>query len=163
MELRTRLNPKKVFIGVYFLAFAVWLIVGLQPVGAANYNIVGALSIPEINLSSNVAAVEVENGHLETPNNIVGSYSRADNKTFLFGHSSTVFANLNDLKIGDEINYNGDTFYVSKIDVLPKSEIRMSQLLKTADKNTLVMMTCAGTDLGDGDSTHRLIITASVE
>lgn len=162
MELRTRLNPKKIFIGVYFLAFAIYLIIGLQPVGATNYNIVGALNIPEINLSSDVAAVEIENGRLETPNNIVGSYSRANNKTFLFGHSSTVFANLNDLKVGDEIVYNDDTFYVSQVDIIPKSEIRMSQLLKTADKNTLVIMTCAGTDLGDGDSTHRLIITASV-
>ena len=163
MELRTRLDPKKIFIAMYFLAFAVWLIVGLQPVGAAYYDIVGALEIPEINLTSDVAAVELENGQLATPDDIVGSYSRAENKTFLFGHSSTVFGDLKDLKVGNEIKYNDHIYYISQIKTLPKADIKMNQLLKAADKDTLVIMTCAGTDLGGGDATHRLIITASTE
>ena len=163
MELKKRLNPRKIFIGMYFLAFAIYLIVGLQPVGATNYSIVGALKIPDINLYSDVAAVELENGHLSTPDNIVGSYSRAENKTFLFGHSSSVFENLKDLSIGDEIHYNSNIYNVSNIATLEKSEIKMNQLLKSESKDTLIIMTCAGTDLGNGDSTHRLIITASRE
>ena len=163
MELKKRLNHRKIFIGMYFLAFAAYLIVGLQPAGATNYDIVGALEIPEINLYSEVAAVKAEDGRLPTPDNIVGSYSRAENKTFLFGHSSSVFSNLEELKVGDQIKYNDHIYYISQINVLPKSEIKMNQLLKSAEKDTIVVMTCAGTDLGAGDATHRLIITASVE
>ena len=36
----------------------------------------------------------------------------------------------------------------------------MDEVLAPTEQNTLVIMTCAGEDLGGGDATHRLIVTA---
>lgn len=36
----------------------------------------------------------------------------------------------------------------------------MSTLLTPTSQDTIILMTCAGTDLGNGDASHRLIITA---
>mgnify|MGYP003312839861 CR=1 FL=1 len=44
-----------------------------------------------------------------------------------------------------------------------KSMINMAEILQEEDKDTLVLMTCAGEDLGNGDSTHRLLVTATGE
>ncbi len=47
--------------------------------------------------------------------------------------------------------------------VKEKSMISMSELLKADDKETIVIMTCAGESLENGDATHRLIVTAVAE
>lgn len=161
MELKKRLNPKQVFIGLYFLAFAIYLIVGLQPADAANYNIVGEISIPSIGLVSDVAGIEVEDGRLETPDKIAGVYQKNENKTFIFGHSGTVFKGLDEVKNGDSLVYDNKTYHVYKTEILLKDEISMNELLKASENDTLVIMTCAGEDLGGGDTTHRLIIYAN--
>ena len=36
----------------------------------------------------------------------------------------------------------------------------MNKILEASDKDTVVLMTCAGKDLGNGDASHRLIVTA---
>ena len=36
----------------------------------------------------------------------------------------------------------------------------MPKLLSASNEKTIVIMTCAGEDLGKGDATHRLILTA---
>ena len=161
MELKKRLNPKTVLIGLYAVVFAVYVIIGLRPAEAArSYEISAMLSIPSIGLVSDVTNLQIEDHELKTPDHIVGSFSRAENKTLLIGHSSTAFQNLNRLDVGEEISYGDHIYMVQKVEVLEKSAIDMSKLLKKADEDTLVVMTCAGTDLGDGDATHRLIVTA---
>ena len=88
MELKKRLNPKYVFVGLYALFFVAYIIVGLQPAEAAeSYEISTNLNISSINLSSDVTNLKLENHKLETPDKIVGSFSRAENKTLLIGHS----------------------------------------------------------------------------
>ena len=154
-------NLKKFFVGLYFLSLAIYLVVGLQPVGATKHQINGRLNIPAINLSSDVTTLEVENGRLETPDTIVGSFARFTNRTLLIGHYSTIFNNLHHLKLRDLIHYNQTSYQVTKIDILEKSAISMQGLLQPTSDNTIVMMTCAGRDLGGGDFTHRLIIEAS--
>ena len=105
----------------------------------------------------------MDNDKLNTPDTIVGSYTRAENKTLLIGHSTTVFQDLDQVKMSDYINYNNKTYQVNDIELLEKSDIDMNDALKTTDKDTIVIMTCAGTLLEGGDATHRLIITASSE
>lgn len=164
MELKKRLNIKTVLMGLYAVFFMAYIIVGLNPAEAAqSYEISAELNIPSINLSSDVTALQLEDRELKTPDTIVGSFSRAENKTLLIGHSSTVFQNLNKVKLGEEIDYDNRMYIVQKIETLEKSGIDMSKLLARANKDTLIIMTCAGTDLDNGDATHRLIITAEAK
>lgn len=163
MELKKSFNISKIIIPLYVVCFLIYLVVGLLPAEALNYEIIGELNIPQINLTSDVADVKLNNHILKTPDSIVGSFSRSENKIFLFGHDSSVFKNLANLQIGDEIIYNSMIYHVKSIIVKDKSMISMSELLKAEDQKTLVLMTCAGDYLNNGDATHRLIVTATSE
>ena len=164
VELKKRLSLRTVLIGLYVVVFGVYVIWGLQPAEAAkSYEISTKLNIPSINLTTDVATLQLENRELKTPDAIVGSFSRADNKTLLIGHSTTVFQNLNNVKIGDEINYNNGIYVVKNIKVLEKANVDMSKILAPAEKQTLEIMTCIGDLLDGGDATHRLIITAEIK
>lgn len=163
MELRKHPSLKSFFMGLYVLFFAIYIIVGLQSAEATqNYEISDILNIPSINLSTDVADLKLENHKLETPNDIVGKFQRAKNKTLLIGHSSTVFKNLDELQIGEEVIFNNTKYYVHNSEIVEKAAIDMNELLAAAEKDTLVIMTCAGTEFDNGDATHRLIITASI-
>lgn len=163
MELKKRLSLRTVLIGLYVVVFGAYVIWGLQPAEAAqSYEVSAELNIPSISLVSDVTNLRVEDHELKTPDAIVGSFSRAENKTLLIGHSSTVFQNLNKAQLDDEIIYNNNKYIVGNIEVLEKADVDMSKMLAPAEKDTLVIMTCTGTDLGNGDTTHRLILTATV-
>ncbi|MBR0430774.1 sortase [Candidatus Saccharibacteria bacterium] len=163
MELKKRLDFRLVLVVIYFVAFGIYVFFGLQPVGAKKYEISASLQVPSINLNSAVTALELEGRELKTPEYIVGSYTRSENKILLLGHSSTVFKNLDQIKLSEEINYDGLNYKIVEIELIEKSKIKMGELLKSAEKKTLILMTCAGEDLGGGDATHRLIITAEAE
>lgn len=164
MELKKRLNLRAVLIGLYVAVFGAYVIWGLQPAEAAkNYEISTKLNIPSINLTTDVVTLQLENRELKTPDAIVGSFSRANNKTLLIGHSTTVFQNLNNVKIGDEINYDNGIYVVKNIKVLEKANVDMSKILASTEKQTLEIMTCTGDLLDGGDATHRLMITAEIK
>jgi len=150
-----------VIVAIYTLFFVWFFTVGLMPAEAAEYNIIGKVNIPAINLTSDVAKLNLEDDRLKTPAEIVGSFTRAKNKTLLIGHASSVFRNIKDLKLEDEILYDNKTYKVAKIDYMAKSEINMNKILASNEVDTVIIMTCAGQDLGNGDATHRLIITAT--
>ena len=160
MELKRHLNLRYVFVGLYVLLFVTYIVVGLQPAGATQYEIAAALSIPNIELESGVTELALHDGRLDTPDTIVGSYSRYNNKVLLIGHSTTVFERLKEVQIGDEITYDNDAYRVVSRYEQVKQDISMHKLLSDEDEKTLVLMTCAGELLGNGDATHRLIITA---
>ncbi len=164
MELKKSVDVRKVVISVYLLLIGVYLAVGFTPskAEAFNYEISSELQIPSIGLTSDVTTLKMRDGQLNTPDSIVGSFSREKNKVFLVGHAGTVFQNLKDLKVGDEIFYDITKYTAKNIEILPKNEINMDEILQTADSETLVIMTCAGESLGRGDATHRLIVTATV-
>ena len=160
VELKRFVSVKKIVLATYFCLFFIYLFIGFLPADATNYVISTKMNIPSINLSSDVTALKVENRSLNTPDSIVGSYSKNNNKTLLIGHSSTVFQNLNKTYIGDTIWYNDHAYIVSEKNVYLKKDIRMDDILKAEAKDTIVVMTCAGESLGNGDATHRLILTA---
>ena len=163
MEIKKRLNLRSVLAVVYFVCFGIFLNIGLRPAEATNYEISAKLAIPAIGLTSDVTALELEDHQLDTPDYIVGSFTRAKNKTLLIGHSTTVFSNLNEIKLGDEIFYDETNYKITNIEVLEKPDVDMDKILATEDVDTLVLMTCAGELLTNGDATHRLIITAVIE
>lgn len=161
MELRKRrFGFRKVFTILYIVAFFAFLIVGLGPTEATAYEFSGGLAIPSISLISGVVDIELENHKLNTPDTVVGSYSRYDTKTFLIGHSSSVFRRLHQVKDGELIFYNDKKYQISSAEVFAKSDINMNDLLAPTRQNTIVIMTCAGSPVGEKDATHRLIVTA---
>ena len=162
MEIKKRLDFRVVIVGLYISVFLAYLLVGFMPAGATNYEISTQLSIPSAGIYSDVTKLSLENHELKTPDTIVGSFSRSDNKTLLIGHSSTVFENLGLAKVGDEIVYNSNIYYIYNIYTIDKSEVDMQQVLREAERDTLVLMTCAGEPIGETDATKRLIIEASI-
>ena len=160
MELRKHLDSRFVFVSLYVFALILYIIYGLQPAEAVNYDISTSLRIPNIDLVADVTALELNGGKLDTPDTIVGSYSNHSNKTLLIGHSTTIFNRLDEIKLEDELEYDSVLYRVIAIDLMLKSNVNMEKLLEFEKKDTLVLMTCAGTLLNGGDATHRLIITA---
>ena len=140
-----------------FLAYAAFSFVLAD--GTA-YTIDGGLIIPSIGLTSGVTKLELKDHKLDTPDSIVGSYSQNINKTFLIGHSTTIFKNLYQVKIGDGITYNNAEYKITNMEVFKKADIDMKNLLKAEKEDTLVIMTCAGEIMNGTDATHRLIVTA---
>lgn len=165
MELKKSISLRGIVTLVYVAFLAIYLAVGFSPAPAeaAKYEVATEISIPSISLTSDVTMMKLRDGNLDTPDTIVGSFSYAKNKVFLVGHSSTVFQNLKNVNVGDEIIYDYTTFVVKKAEVLARAEINMNELLAEAETETLVVMTCSGEELPGGDATHRLIITAEVQ
>lgn len=160
MELKRRFDFRKIVTTLYIGAFLVYLAAGLIPAEAKHYEISGRLSIPAIGLNSDVTTLELVDHKLETPDTIVGSYNKYSSKTFLIGHSSTVFKNLKYAKVGGLVYYNNAEYEIIKMETLLKTDVNMNALLSPTLNDTIVIMTCAGESVGEKDATHRLIVTA---
>ncbi len=163
MEIRKRLDRR-----VWFTVFAVvltivYIVVGLQSAEAVNYQISTVLSIPAIELESDVTELSLNGRKLDTPDTIVGSFSQNEHKTLLIGHSTTVFTELYRTKLGDEIYYNDETYRTVEILKLPRGQILMDKVLAAAERETLILMTCAGELYNNGDASHRLMVVAVKE
>lgn len=154
---------KHVFTLLYFLCFFVYLVVGLSPAKAAEYEAATEIKIPAIGLVSDVVTLHVQDNTLPTPDEIVGRYTVTPHKTLLIGHSATVFQRLGEIRNGDTIYYDDTTYMVTHRQTYLRENIVMKDLLAAAEKDTIVIMTCAGQDLGGGEATHRLIVTAVAE
>lgn len=142
------------------LGFLSYLLYGLLPAEASSYAVSSNLIIPSIGLTSDVTTVTIEDGALPTPDTIVGSYSDKANKVFLFGHSGTVFEKLNEVQVGDKLFYSGKEYIITAYSMYAKPEIDTSQLLSSSKRDSIVLMTCAGEYYENGDSSHRLIVSA---
>lgn len=162
MELRKHLDARKIFIVGYFVLFAVYLIIGFQPADATRYEISGNLSIPSASISTDVARLTLTDNRLDTPNYIAGEFSVNSNKTLLIGHSTTVFRDLFNVKVGDKIQLDDKTYTIRRLELREKDVISMLEILQSEDVDTLVIMTCAGELYDDGDASHRFLVTATL-
>ncbi len=163
MELKKSFDFHKLFVFLYIFAFLIYIIYGLVPVAATKYDISAMVEIPTINLVSDVTTLKLEEHALRTPDNIVGSFSRAENTTLLIGHLATVFKNLAKLNVGDEVFYDFKKYIIIKKDFVKKEKVDMDKLLKPNIFDSIILMTCAGELYDNGDASHRLILTAKVE
>ncbi len=164
----------KLYFGIfliYFIAGFAFIAIGLQPVKSAESVYASeselaeeSLQIPAISLDAPVKISSLSGIDLIVPEQIVGSFSMNKNKSFLFGHASTIFKDLKNTHLNDEIIYNGKHYHISDIVEKPKSEIDMAELLKEETEDTVVLMTCSGEKIEgtNGDHTHRLILTAKI-
>lgn len=152
----------RVFTAAFFtIMLPIYIFIGLQsalPAEAANYPV---LKIDSIQLKTPVAPLELTNYQLIAPATIAGSYSHAANKTLIIGHSSTIFAKLDQVQMNDQFTYNNKTYQVVDITVQAKPDISMNEVLAPAEADTIIIMTCAGEPLPNQDATHRLLITAT--
>lgn len=162
MEIKKRFDLRMVVAVLYFVAFSVYLAVGLAPAEATNYEISAELLISAIDLRADVTALKLTEQKLNTPEKIVGSFARNDSNTLLIGHASTVFRELGSVRVGDEVSYDDDIYTVREVEILKKDEINMNILLSEQAEKTLTIMTCAGEELTGGDATERLIIRATL-
>lgn len=171
-SIRTKKLPRKVallFLPIYILTVVTFLCFSSSPnfpaqVSAYAQEILNAssgfLEIPSISLSAPVSTVSLSGRTLQVPDYIVGKYQVYENKVLLMGHSSTVFLELKNIKIGDQISYGGQVYQVISKEVRPKAEISMKEILKDEDKPMLTLMTCSGEHISNQDYSHRLIIDA---
>lgn len=165
-----RLNPfswskrtVKVVTVIFFLIFLpIYILIGINPAFSMDYSEYPTLTIPEINLTTPVANLKLEDHQLIAPATIAGSYSQNPNKILLIGHSSTVFQDLDQLSTDSYLSYDGNTYQVQSTTIVAKSDISMTDILAASNVKTIVIMTCAGEPLPNQDATHRLIITATL-
>lgn len=163
-----RLNPLRwsgrtlrvFFVALFVVLAPFYFFSGIQPVSSIEATSYPELRIPNIELSTPVAPLEMTEHQLIAPATIAGSYSQAENKQFIIGHSSTVFHELDQSALYQHIYYNDVEYTITRVETLKKADVDMDAILAPANVDTLVIMTCAGTPLPEQDATHRLIITA---
>lgn len=149
------------FLGAFFaIMLPIYIFIGLQPVPSADATSLPRLEVPSINLTTPVATLEVEDRQLTAPNTIAGVYYSAQNKSFIIGHSSTVFQQLDQVHVNDIFTFDDKTYQIQELKTLLKSDIDMDEILQNESEPTIIIMTCAGQPLANQDATHRLIITA---
>ena len=151
------------FALIFIILLPIYLYIGFQPAASLDLTSLPELTVADLNLSTPVQPLELTAEHeLIAPANLAGSYQQSPNTILIIGHSSTVFQNLHEAAVGDQLTYAGQTYRITHLETLPKSDIKMSRLLAPSAEPTLVLMTCAGQPLPDQDATHRLILTATL-
>ena len=154
-------SPRAIFVSVYAVFLAVYIIVGLQPVSATSTTqIINTLLIPSIDLKTNVTKLALKDKELQIPDDIVGEFHTSKKNHLLLGHSTTIFKNLENLDVGDTIYYGDNRYIVSSEEIKDKDQVNMKELLKNTGAEKITLMTCAGELLENQDATRRLIITA---
>lgn len=156
----SKTEVKMFLVSFLSIMLPIYLFIGLQPAPIANAESLPQLEIPSISLKTPVATIELVDRQLTAPSTIAGVYHSAPNKTFIIGHSSTVFKHLDQVQTNDTFTYDGKLYTISHIETLLKSDINMSDILRAASEDTIIIMTCAGQSLPHQDATHRLIVTA---
>lgn len=141
----------------------IYLYIGFQPVASTEALGYPELNIPSIALNTPVQPITLTDHQLIAPNTIAGVYHANINKTFIIGHSSTVFQNLHQTQTNATFIYDHQTYRITSSEIVEKSDINMQSILAPAEVDTIVIMTCAGEPLPGQDATHRLIITALTE
>lgn len=177
LSMQNKLRNRKIrlYVGIfliYFVAGFAFLAIGLQPVKSAEAvyateaeSAEEYLEIPAISLSTPVKISTLTGSDLSVPEQIAASYSMHDNKYFIFGHSSSVFKDIKNLQIGNQIIYQGQSYKVSLVEEKAKANVNMDDILASADIPTIILMTCSGEKIEgtNGDHTHRIIVTAELD
>ncbi len=142
------------------LMLPIYLFIGLQPSIPAEAASYPTLEINSISLKTPVAPLVITNQQLYAPDTLAGAYSQSENKTFIIGHSSTVFKKLDQVHVDDTLTYSNKIYRIVELKTLQKADISMTEILQAESEDTIILMTCAGEPLPERDATHRLIITA---
>ena len=132
--------------------------------------------IPSINLFSKIQGVGVnKKGNMDVPSgktNNVGWYKHGvtpgeTGTAVLDAHNTAAFKKLNALPVGEEIYiYTSSSewlkFEVTKAKTYPVEKLSPSTLFAQANAPQINLITCAGLLLGNGEASHRLIVSAKL-
>lgn len=146
---------------LFLVLMPIYAFVSMQPASSVDMSGYPVLSLPGIDLETPVEKLSLDDRRLIAPPNIAGSYTQNDYKTLIIGHSSTVFENLENVRTGQILTYDGYDYAIQSVETVAKPNIDMAEVLAAAPVDTIVIMTCAGTPLPDQDATHRLLVTAT--
>lgn len=151
-----------VFGALYLCFFLVFTFLAFQPKTVeANTNLI--LEIPKISLTSPIRALEItDENTLISPERIAGVYHANQNHDFIIGHSSTIFQNLDKLKVGDTFRFGDQIYQIKTRKIQLKSDVDMAKLLTKKSAPTITLMTCHGEKISGHDYTERLILTAEL-
>ena len=134
------------------------------------------LYIPSINLFSNMQGVGIDKkGNMDVPSgktNNVGWYEYGTmpgntGTAVLDAHNTAAFKNLKNVPVGSDIyilTQKGKImhFVVREAQVYSMKTLKPSTLFAQAGHPQINLITCAGKNLGGGDATHRLIVSAQL-
>ena len=134
------------------------------------------LYIPSISLMANVQDVGIDKkGNMDVPpekSSNVGWYKYGtlpgNTGTAVFdAHNTAAFKKLKDVPIGEEIYVFTSSgkwlkFKVSKAKTYSMKTLTPSTLFAQTNKKQINLITCAGTLLGNGEATHRLIVSGEL-
>ncbi len=136
------------------------------------------LYIPSINLLSPVQGVGVnERGNMDVPDgrtNNVGWYERGvipggTGTAVLDAHNTAAFSKLNKVPVGADIYVYTSTgnwlhFVTTQANTYSMNTLSPATLFEPTNRQMqkLNLITCAGQSLGNGEATHRLIVSAKL-
>ncbi len=134
------------------------------------------LYIPSINLSSSIEGVGINNkGNMDVPSgrtNNVGWYKYGTlpgetGTAVLDAHNTAAFKNLHMLNPGSDIYVITKAgrvlhFTATETKTYPVATLSRYTLFEDTDAKQINLITCAGTLLGNGEASHRLIVSAQL-
>lgn len=118
------------------------------------------LYIPSIGLIARAEDIDRVGNTLNAPDYIAGIYKPSKHKTVVIGHSSTIFSNLHNVKVGDELTLDHKKYKVKDTSIVEKNSVDMNKVVSETTKDTAILMTCYGEKIKGDDYTHRFIVTA---
>ena len=135
------------------------------------------LYIPSINLFSKIQGVGVnKKGNMDVPSgktNNVGWYKHGitpgeTGTAVLDAHNTAAFKKLDALPLGEDIyiyNSSGEWLHFSVVEAktYPIEKLSPSTLFAQANAPQINLITCAGLLLGNGEASHRLIVSAKLK
>jgi sortase A len=134
------------------------------------------LYIPSIKLLSNIQGVGIDKkGNMDVPSgktNDVGwyQYGVAPGNTgtaVIDAHNTAAFKKLDDVPVGEEIYIYTSKgrwleFKVHAAKTYSMKTLKPETLFAKTNSKQINLITCAGTLLGNGEATHRLIVSAQL-
>ena len=134
------------------------------------------LHIPSINLTSSVEGVGIDKkGRMDVPSgrtNKVGWYKYGVvpgniGTAVLDAHNTAAFKKLNQVSVGEEIYVMSSSgewlkFKVTAAKTYSVKNLKPVTLFAPTNSRQINLITCAGTLLGNGEATHRLIVSAEL-
>lgn len=146
------------------------------PIKAIDHGVPTWIYVPSIGLSSPIKGVGIDKkGNMDVPSgktSDVGWYKHGTlpgntGTAVLDAHVTAAFKDLEDIKIGESIYIYTSTgkilrFVTKKAKTYEAKTTDPRVLFAPSKSPDLNLITCAGTLLGDGEATHRLIVTAKL-
>ena len=156
-------EPSASYVGAYYNSRATTL-TNTAGANAAGANASSSLFIPSLGINSAITPSSLSGKELSVPSSNVGVYG-----TLYMGHSSGIFARLNQARVGQQLYLNGNAYTISSVEInQPVWSNRkgvgahgMNQLIALG-ASQIVLMTCSGSYVEGFGWSGRTLVFASL-